>query len=42
MFVQSWKFLESHGGDKKNISIYGQERYDGVVVQDELKMWSIF
>jgi type I restriction enzyme M protein len=25
------KFLESHGGDKKNISIYGQERYDGTL-----------
>lgn len=31
MFVQSLKFLESHGGDKKNISIYGQERYDGTL-----------
>lgn len=29
MFVQSLKFLESHGGDKRNIAIYGQERYDG-------------
>ena len=31
MFVQSLKFLQSHGGDKKNISIYGQERYDGTL-----------
>ncbi|WP_396179265.1 N-6 DNA methylase [Flavobacterium sp.] len=31
MFVQSLKFLESHGGDKKNIAIYGQERYDGTL-----------
>jgi type I restriction enzyme M protein len=31
MFVQSLKFLESHGGDKKKISIYGQERYDGTL-----------
>lgn len=31
MFVQSLKFLEAHGGDKKNISIYGQERYDGTL-----------
>ena len=31
MFVQSLKFLESHGGDKKNISIYGQERFDGTL-----------
>lgn len=25
MFVQSYKFLKQHGGDKKDISIYGQE-----------------
>jgi type I restriction enzyme M protein len=25
MFVQSLKFIESHQGDKKNVSIYGQE-----------------
>ena len=31
MFVQSLKFLQQHGGDKKNISIYGQERYDGTL-----------
>lgn len=31
MFVQSLKFLEAHGGDKRNISIYGQERYDGTL-----------
>lgn len=31
MFVQSLKFLENHGGDKRNISIYGQERYDGTL-----------
>jgi type I restriction enzyme M protein len=31
MFVQSLKFLESHGGDKRNIAIYGQERYDGTL-----------
>ncbi|EAR16650.1 type I restriction-modification system subunit M [Robiginitalea biformata] len=31
MFVQSLKFLEAHGGDKRNISIYGQERYSGTL-----------
>ena len=31
MFVQSLKFLKAHNGDKKNISIYGQERYDGTL-----------
>ena len=31
MFVQSLKFLQAHSGDKKNISIYGQERYDGTL-----------
>ena len=25
MFVQSSKFIEAHGGNKKNISVYGQE-----------------
>ncbi len=25
MFVQSEKFVEAHGGDKRNISVYGQE-----------------
>jgi len=31
MFVQSLKFINSHGGNKKDISIYGQERYDGTL-----------
>jgi len=31
MFIQSLKFLKAHDGDKKNISIYGQERYDGTL-----------
>ena len=31
MFVQSLKFLQSHGGDKGDISIYGQERYEGTL-----------
>ncbi len=31
MFVQSLKFLNAHGGDKANISIYGQERYEGTL-----------
>lgn len=31
MFVQSLKFLKSHGGDTGDISIYGQERYDGTL-----------
>jgi type I restriction enzyme M protein len=31
MFVQSLKFLQAHGGSKRNISIYGQERYDGTL-----------
>lgn len=26
MFVQSMKFIESHNGNKKNVSIYGQEQ----------------
>jgi type I restriction enzyme M protein len=29
MFVQSLKFVKAHGGDKSDISIYGQERYEG-------------
>ncbi|MBA9078783.1 type I restriction-modification system subunit M [Rufibacter quisquiliarum] len=31
MFVQSLKFLQAHGGDKNDISIYGQERYEGTL-----------
>jgi type I restriction enzyme M protein len=31
MFVQSLKFVKAHGGDKSDISIYGQERYDGTL-----------
>ena len=31
MFVQSLKFINAHGGNKKDISIYGQERYDGTL-----------
>ena len=31
MFVQSLKFIQSHGGDKADISIYGQERYEGTL-----------
>lgn len=31
MFVQSLKFINSHGGNKKDVSIYGQERYDGTL-----------
>lgn len=31
MFVQSLKFVKAHGGDKGDISIYGQERYDGTL-----------
>ena len=26
MFVQSIKFVEAHSGNKKNVSVYGQER----------------
>ena len=26
MFVQSMKFIESHSGDKKDVSVYGQEQ----------------
>ncbi|MDZ7604419.1 MAG: N-6 DNA methylase [Cyclobacteriaceae bacterium] len=29
MFVQSMKFIKAHGGNVGNISVYGQERYDG-------------
>lgn len=31
MFVQSLKFTSAHGGTKKDIAIYGQERYDGTL-----------
>lgn len=31
MFVQSLKFVQAHGGDKNDISIYGQERYEGTL-----------
>ena len=31
MFVQIMKFVQSHGGNKKDISIYGQERYEGTL-----------
>jgi type I restriction enzyme M protein len=31
MFVQSLKFVKAHGGDKADISIYGQERYEGTL-----------
>lgn len=31
MFVQSLKFITAHGGNKKDISLYGQERYDGTL-----------
>lgn len=31
MFVQSLKFISAHGGSKKDIAIYGQERYDGTL-----------
>ncbi len=31
MFVQSLKFIRAHGGSEKDISIYGQERYDGTL-----------
>ena len=31
MFVQSMKFVQSHGGNKGDISIYGQERYGGTL-----------
>ncbi len=31
MFVQSLRFVQAHGGDKNDISIYGQERYEGTL-----------
>ncbi len=31
MFVQSVKFVTAHGGSKSDISIYGQERYEGTL-----------
>jgi type I restriction enzyme M protein len=31
MFVQSLQFVQSHGGKKGDISIYGQERYEGTL-----------
>jgi type I restriction enzyme M protein len=31
MFVQSLKFLKAHGGDSSQLSIYGQERYEGTL-----------
>ncbi len=31
MFVQSLKFINAHGGTRKDIAIYGQERYDGTL-----------
>ncbi len=31
MFVQSLKFGLAHGGDKNDICIYGQERYEGTL-----------
>lgn len=31
MFVQSMKFVEAHGGRKADISVYGQERYEGTL-----------
>lgn len=31
MFVQSLKFVQAHGGDKNDMSIYGQERYEGTL-----------
>lgn len=31
MFVQSLKFVTAHGCDKNDISIYGQERYEGTL-----------
>jgi len=31
VFVQSLKFVQAHGGDKNDISIYGQERYEGTL-----------
>jgi type I restriction enzyme M protein len=31
MFVQSLKFVTAHGGSSNDISIYGQERYEGTL-----------
>jgi type I restriction enzyme M protein len=31
MFVQSLKFVQAHGGSTSDISIYGQERYEGTL-----------
>lgn len=31
MFVQSLKFIQSHGGNRGDIAIYGQERYEGTL-----------
>ena len=31
MFVQSVKFVTAHGGSTSDISIYGQERYEGTL-----------
>lgn len=31
MFVQSLKFVTAHGGDSSQLSIYGQERYEGTL-----------
>ncbi|MFO7852632.1 MAG: N-6 DNA methylase [Bacteroidota bacterium] len=31
MFVQSMKFVQAHDGKKADISIYGQERYEGTL-----------
>ena len=31
MFVQSMKFVQAHGGRKADISVYGQERYEGTL-----------
>jgi len=31
MFVQSMKFVQAHGGKKADISVYGQERYEGTL-----------
>ena len=31
MFVQSLKFVQAHGGDRNDISLYGQERYEGTL-----------
>ncbi len=31
MFVQSLKFIKSHGGSSSDISIFGQERYEGTL-----------